>query len=507
MIVKYLHIRRFRHIESVSMEFGKRITAIAGQNGTGKSSLLGLVGHVFGYGKDENLNFKTLSNIPFETKYSEIFQFSYPTFDKPKEHDYEVELDDRTKIQVLSYDRIEEGKHKSLRLRVGKSEKGGGKIQLPVIYLGLKRLFPLAQEMNIKHNPDLILTSEEARLYQEFHNEVLLLLDEEVIPEYIEVMNKNFYGVKTVRYDSLGNSAGQDNVGQIITALLSFKRLKEEIGDRYNGGILLVDEIDATLYPAAQKKLIEKLFRWSQNLNLQIIFTTHSLEVLEFLCDKYALSNDSKIIYLSKSNGKIQNIQNEISIMEIVSDLRVQVSSRSESEKTYVFCEDDEARLLTKSLLSKSVNKNLYYPNKCFGAGELVNLANMKLPQFRRCVFVLDGDQRKKVNKNVTNQIVFLPSNERPENVFYKYLRSIGPSNDFWGKTGGYTQQVCFRDMNTISNDRTKMKKWFNDQKPYLGRAYSKLFSQWKADNKDAVILFNKDFSKVMGSIEKSYKT
>lgn len=502
MLVKYLHIRRFRHIENVSMEFGKRITAIAGQNGTGKSSLLGLVGHTFGYSKDENSNFKTLSNIPFETKYSEIFQFSYPMFDKPQEHDYEVELSDGTNIPVLSYDRIEKGKPKSLRLRVGKSEKDGGKIQLPVIYLGLKRLFPLAQEVNIRYNPDLILTSEEAKSYQEFHNEVLLL-DEGVTPEYIEVMNKKFYGVKTTKYDSLGNSAGQDNVGQIVTALLSFKRLRENIGDRYNGGILLIDEIDATLYPAAQKKLIEKLFRWSQDLNLQVIFTTHSLEILELLCEKYPLSNDSKIIYLSKANGGVQNVQNEISIMEVINDLRVQVLSRPKPEKICVFCEDNEAQLLTKYLLDKSISRNLVFQRKCFGAGELLNLARNKLPQFKRCIFVLDGDQRKKVNRRMSNQVVFLPGNERPENIFYKYLKSIDPSDDFWGKTGGYTKQVCFRDCVQISNDRVTMKKWFNNQKPHLGKAYSKLFSRWKADNLDAVSAFNGDFSKLVGIIEK----
>lgn len=503
MMVKYLHIRRFRHIEDIHMEFGKRITAIAGQNGTGKSSLLGLVGHVFEYSKDKDLNFKTLSNTPFETIYSEIFQFSYPTFDKPKEHDYEVELSDGTSVPVLSYDRIEKGKPKRLRLRVGKSEKDGGKIQLPVIYLGLKRLFPLAQEVNVKYNSDLILTSEEAKLYQEFHNEVLLL-DEGVTPEYIEVMNKKFYAAKTTKYDSLGNSAGQDNIGQIITALLSFKRLKENIADRYNGGILLVDEIDATLYPAAQKKLIEKLFRWSQDLSLQVIFTTHSLEILELMCEKYARSNDSKIIYLSKANGGVQNVQNEVSIIEVINDLRVQVSSRPKPEKIYVFCEDNEAQLLTKSLLNKSTNKNLVFQKKCFGADELLNLAKNKLPQFKRCIFVLDGDQRKKVDRRMSNQVVFLPGNERPENIFYKYLKSIDFSDDFWGKTGGYTKQVCFRDCVQISNNRVTMKKWFNNQKPHLGKAYSKLFSRWKVDNEDAVSSFNGDFSKLVDAVEKN---
>ena len=52
------------------------------------------------------------------------------------------------------------------------------------------------------------------------------------------------------------------------------------MGDKYKGGILLIDELDASLFPAAQIKLVEKLYKKSLELNLQIFYTTHSLEVL-----------------------------------------------------------------------------------------------------------------------------------------------------------------------------------------------------------------------------------
>lgn len=54
-------------------------------------------------------------------------------------------------------------------------------------------------------------------------------------------------------------SAGQDNLGQILIAILSFKRLKNQLGEKYAGGILFVDELDAALFPAAQKTLLEVL--------------------------------------------------------------------------------------------------------------------------------------------------------------------------------------------------------------------------------------------------------
>ena len=99
--------------------------------------------------------------------------------------------------------------------------------------------------------------------------------------------------------------AGQDNIGQIITAILSFKRLKSNLGDNYKGGILLIDELDASMFPAAQHKLIEFLFKHSSKLDLQVVFTTHSIEILETpLTSKYKYQ--SQVCYLHKSEGPIK---------------------------------------------------------------------------------------------------------------------------------------------------------------------------------------------------------
>ncbi|MDT1827834.1 ATP-binding protein, partial [Acinetobacter baumannii] len=81
-------------------------------------------------------------------------------------------------------------------------------------------------------------------------------------------------------YDHESVSVGEDNTGQILMALFSFQKLKEEYVD-YHGGILLIDEIDAGLFPAAQVELIKILESFAKRLNLQIIFTTHSPIVIQ----------------------------------------------------------------------------------------------------------------------------------------------------------------------------------------------------------------------------------
>ena len=80
MKIKKLTIKNFRHMrKDVEIEFGNKLTVISGQNGTGKSTILGMVGQVFDYKGAE----KTKNNLEFATKYSEIFTFC-KTYDKPK---------------------------------------------------------------------------------------------------------------------------------------------------------------------------------------------------------------------------------------------------------------------------------------------------------------------------------------------------------------------------------------------------------------------------------------
>lgn len=134
----------------------------------------------------------------------------------------------------------------------------------------------------------------------------------------------------------------------------------------------------------------------------------------------------------------------------------------------------------------------------------MVNLSTKKVPVFKRSIFVLDGDKCSSLRNNRCPTIVFLPGKERPEDVFYKFLDSLAPDDDFWGGVGGYTKQVCFRDRPEIHPDRKIMKEWFRDQKPYWGsRGCSKLFNRWKKNNLEAVAQFRKDFSAILTKFDK----
>lgn len=486
-----IKIENFRKASNLEIKFKPNLNAIAGQNGTIKTSLLGLIGHIFNFDN----SYKTLSGKNFSTDFSEIFKFAYPDYDKPGNHKWRIFFNDGTSIQALSYDRIEMGKQKSIRIRVGKSAKGEGKKEFPVIYLGMGRLFPLTLDENILNNSS-DLSEEEILYYKDVHNDILMI-DDDIIPENITATNKRFYAPKTKEYNHLGNSAGQDNLGQIITAILSFKRLQKELDREYLGGILLIDEIDASLFPAAQIKLIDYLFKVSLQLNLQIFFTTHSLEVLE----KVNLLTDSKIIFLNKNYGQIQ-VEYNMNFSEIRENLLVlgPDAFKIKQKLKYLYCEDDEASDMIKNILTKEESKKLDIFSTKLGEKNLKDLAKKNIPDFKNSIIVLDGDVSVSKIKNV----LYLPGSFGPDRLMFNFLKSLDASDPFWSKKKGYNKQFCFKNLSNLNNNldksklREKIKKWYKEQKQYWGRNGNKAWKYWLEKNKEECINFNKKIQKLL---------
>ena len=105
--------------------------------------------------------------------------------------------------------------------------------------------------------------------------------------------------METAKYSNLGNSAGQDNLGQILTAILSFRELKKKIGDRYDGGILLIDEVDAALDKRNSERLAVLIKKYMKTG--QYIIVTHNDAIITESTLLYGISMQdgiSKILSL-----------------------------------------------------------------------------------------------------------------------------------------------------------------------------------------------------------------
>ncbi|MFM2488810.1 AAA family ATPase [Enterococcus avium] len=164
------------------------------------------------------------------------------------------------------------------------------------------------------------------------------------------------------RYDVDAASSGEDNIGQILMALLSFRRLKKEWPD-YKGGIMFIDEIDASLFPRAQIELFNLLIKEAKLLDLQIIFTTHSPTLITHANEVYnkcqknsTTANDVQINYLSDSKGPIENHIN-CTVSEIIADLNIATNASDSVVKTNCYYEDYEAYYMANTLLKPDQKK------------------------------------------------------------------------------------------------------------------------------------------------------
>ena len=161
--------------------------------------------------------------------------------------------------------------------------------------MGLSRLYPVGEGTAAKATALEKSISDELLL---LHSNILNInysSNSNIDSINIKETGKGKSGVNTIDYPSTSNSSGQDNVGQILLTLLSFKKLKQENPEKDNGGILLIDELDATVHPAAQKKLFDYLYKTSLELDLQIVFTTHSLSLINHVIDTKNSTKDKNI--------------------------------------------------------------------------------------------------------------------------------------------------------------------------------------------------------------------
>jgi energy-coupling factor transporter ATP-binding protein EcfA2 len=294
-------------------------------------------------------------------------------------------------------------------------------------------------------------------------------------------------------------------------ALLSFKKLREEQGDLWQGGVLLIDEIDATLHPAAQNRLISLLTQEARNNQIQIVLTTHSLSFLRDICKQTAYNNHDNTVnnkielyYLTNANRKLE-IKRNPPFTEIESDLMI-VSAVQNCNKTKLYSEDAEARWFLRYLVPDYL-VCVEELDITIGCDQLINLYSADLQYFGNTLIVFDGDvtekQLSKIPKPMRDSlgnILKLPGKKSPEELLYEYLLSLGPDHDFWSSGAqrvGFTWDY-FNEHGPKSDDykqekdREKYKKWFIEHRQFFES--TKLMEFWKKDNSKLVQQFRSDF-------------
>jgi len=424
MKITKVSIARFRGFNNAFFEMGEQLTAIAGQNGTQKSTLLGMLTQTFTLSGDNPMKGeKPLCGGNYRSTFSEKFRLS-PKFDMAGSHEWTLSFDDREDFVIESIKRDEN----NIRFwQKGKRGGGDGYIQYPTIFLSLKRLIPVAEEVRVETHEDFLTEDEEIE-FEKLHNRILIITNDVHIESTVGVSsaNKNSMGVNTNIYDWNQNSIGQDNLAKIILALFSFKRLKENFPNDYEGGLLAIDELDATMYPASQRKLLEILRKYASELNIQIVFTTHSLSILKEMdeihseCQKNdATKKQVRTIFLKHIDNNVE-INQDVSFNTIRLNLNVTVAAKKPVHKIPVYTEDLETIAFAKTLL-KGQTSRLDFIKAELSCANYVEMAYRKIPAFTIpfSIIILDGDVRTKVHPTFR---VITPKNRKKATVLFVYL-------------------------------------------------------------------------------------
>lgn len=533
--VKQLSIQTFRRFHSIDIPFGKYVTLIAGQNGTSKSTLLGMLAQPFSFGFERGQaagredsskytetyhgtklhEFKDMTGKSFMYDCNNVFRLSRK-FDFGKKYTYETHLDwtpdansalGSDPLVTQSRDRRSAGAISGIRFVTGPGlshESGEGNFPHPVIYLGLNRLWPLAASRKCNFTGDTV-TEDDKKWYFSEYNRILGLGEKHTDAQFMDTHEKRkFITPHSQDYDGESCSAGQDNLSQILTALLSFKRLREQLGAKYRGGMLLIDEIDATLHIYSQRRILKLLCDQAQVLGIQIVATTHSLSLLEEAFHS-SLKRSTEVIYLSNIDGEIA-LQEFETFEEISNHLKVEVPlPKKNPQRVSVVFEDQEGEFLFKQICGQKLRNYIKCANsKSIGAGQLKNIGEMSrsLPELKDLILVTDGDMAS-TWQNPPQSLIIMPGDARPETLVYRDLYRRKESDPLWkiiGKTYRRQFAIISQEGTTLEKGDNKdwVKSWYANQRQYWGRGNAKVFNAWVAANKSDCFAFTKNFIKLL---------
>lgn len=518
-----LYIEKFRQFADCEIILGNKLTAIAGNNGTGKSTVLGLLAN-----SSELRGQKTYMGKPYRGEFSELFSGS-------PEHD-----PTGSKIRL---DYLEHGEEKTVTFRTAWQNKGTrfrvipkralengrtseAKLESPVIYLGLSRLYPFgeADAKTLKRHTQHWDSDDDRNWFIEKYTYILSIRSTQIqsVSNFdIAQSRKRGTGVETGDYGPSANSAGQDNLGQILMAVLSFKRLARDMGDSWDGGLLLIDELDATLHPAAQRKLVDLLLKEAGGSRFQVAFTTHSTVVLDYLTDKISPvakdePNDIEIAYLTDANRHLE-VKRNPSWHTMTNDLFVRTPGVSPS-RVGVFCEDAEARWLIQELIEAlypALWPRVHLIDATFSCDTLLQLYRHDYPYMKDRIVVLDGDvDEERINQQVPRMllreggnIVRLPGTFRPEQIIWDYLKNADPNDPVWGNLEpyDYTHRAIVENgpltslYSSQSPERNKFKAWLRDNEVAFRDA--KVVAAWASVYPDIAWNFIDSFTKAYNRV------
>jgi len=406
-----LHTGEIRGVNSLDIGFEYPITAIAGKNGSGKSTILALACCAFHNNKG---GFKTPKRKASYYTFSDFF-VQHPEEVPPQgiEIRYHIAHNNWKKTESLP-EGIGLAWQKRWKSKGGKWNDYAKRVRKNVVFLGIERIVPHSErsqsrsysrafkdaepkgwEDNVKDAVGYIL----GRTYDKFrylkhskYNLPMVLVDETI-------------------YSGFNMGAGESALFEIFSTIYSCG----------NGALLIIDEIELGLHVEAQKKFIDKLKDVCLDTHTQVICTTHSKEIFD------CLPHDARY-FVERINGRTK-VTNSVS-----SGFAFSKMAAIPGIELDVYVEDEVAKTILSSCLPSSIRSRI----TIFVIGSSTALARQLAALYIRgeqkpTLAIFDGDQRAQEGSNLRhaqnmaeksddnfrdwfkNRITYLPGDTWPE--------------------------------------------------------------------------------------------
>ncbi|QHE84514.1 AAA family ATPase [Hydrogenophaga sp. BPS33] len=519
----------FRKLQALEITFAPRLTLIAGHNGIGKSTILGLVANTFGDTSDSGP--RSYFGEPY---YANIERIVYLGLEEVDRNQADSASSPTITASVHGVEVVKRcamtrrSAHRRARVvprTVNRSEDDpvgpDAKIPLPAIYLGIKRLTSIgeADEKEVESTA-LQMHEDDSTLMVDFVRSVILSStpNANITRQSIKGSKKRSAQPGYEDHDAQAISVGQDSLGSIATALASFNRLKREAGTAYAGGLLIIDELDAGFHPHAIAALATALKRYAGRLQLQIIATTHSPRLIEAIHPDGGgnVNAPDTVVYLVDTRkprlAEDQRLAAIRSDMELSADITP--TSKRRKPTLFIYFEDREGAQFFSELVPTAARNRLGRRHgvtiKCVplfaGGTNMIKFPSVD-PMFRTRVLAVDGDTPVPAKMMAYGNILKLPcvhgasgTNRSPENTIkgflravaratdgqlYEAMRNIGPAN----ASGDRIQAKFFPEDSGSSNGRVSSKSWWETHWTAL-KSWN-VVREWAACHTDEIDAFN----------------
>lgn len=378
--LEWLEIAGVRGWTGQRVDFQFPIIAIVGENGSGKSTVLQAAAAAYRSDDRERYASDFWPDTPYERISGATLRFSY-----------------------------RQGQDSQTKMVRKPSNRWRGNPERPerrVAYVDLRRIQPVSARVGYTR---ILKSGVVEGVFSEFDEERLQRLTQIVGKRYssagISVTNAGtdkpipVLELSGLRYSGFHQGAGEIAAAELLAV------------DYPRYGLVLIDEIETSLHPRAQRRLIRDLAKIARDRDLQIILTTHSPYVLD------ELPPEARIYLMDGADGKtvVTGVSPEFAMTRM---------DEEQHPECDLYVEDTRAATLVAEILVKA-DRDLLVRSKLipFGAasvgialGQMV--ANNRFP--RASLVFLDGDQ------SASPGCIILPGEDAPERVVFEGLDESG---------------------------------------------------------------------------------